>query len=301
LVKETLLKRAPIRTLRWFYRWSFFFVLAFLAPAVAQSAPAPRDSKSQASEGFAIDVKASEDDVAKAVQEIAEDQIIHGTWVYARETTLTQAEAETSSAYYGAWQGPGRVFYKVRRDALSPHHFKDSSDIGTITVRYVVQGVSPNRTHLQIDAVFVEDASRKVHVSDTTVETSEFAEINGRLLQIQREEQKTADVLKQRQQEVEARAASKQRGEEIARLNSAESSLRDLQSRVHELRHDVEVRVKNQNTELKAAPFQRAAKLQSLPVNTEVVVEIITPYWYGVETVQGQRGWLRQDQVEPLP
>ena len=261
------MKRTPIRPLRWFHCWSFFFVLAFLAPAVAQSAPAPRDSKSQAS-----------DDVAKAVQEIAEDQIIHGTWVYSREKTLTEAEAETSSAYYGAWQGPGRVFYKVRRDALSPRHFKDSSDIGTITVRYIVQGVSPNRTHLQIDAVFVEDASRKVHVSD-----------------------KTADALKQRQQNVEARAASKQRDEEIARLNSAESSLRDLQSRVHELRHDVEVRVKNQNTELKAAPFQRATKLQSLPANTEVVVEIITPYWYGVETVQGQRGWLRQDQVEPLP
>jgi len=274
-LKENVLKQ-PLTSS---HCWSFFLILAFLAPAIAHAAP-QRD-KSPFPEGFAIDVKGSEDDVVKAVQSVTEDQVIHGTWVY--------------------WQGPGHAFYKVRPGALSPKHFKDSTDIGTITVRYVVQAVSPNRTHIQIDAAFVEDATHKVHVSDSSVETSEFAEINIRLLEIQREEQKTAEALKQRELEVQARAASKQRDEEIARLNSAESSLRDLQSRAHQLRHDVEVRVKNPNTELKAAPFQRAAKLQSLIANTEVVVEIITPYWYGVETAEGQRGWLRQDQVEPLP
>jgi hypothetical protein len=165
----------------------------------------------------------------------------------------------------------------------------------------VVQAVSANRTHLQIDAVFVEDAMHKVHPSDTTVETSEFAEINAHLLQIHKEEQQTAELVKQRQKDDEARAAAKVRDQELARLNSAEASLRDLQARAHQLRHDVEVKVKNPNTELKAAPFQRAAKLQSLTEGTEVVIEIITPYWYGVETDQGQRGWLRQDQVEPLP
>ena len=294
-VKENVLKQP----LTCSHCWSFFLILAFLAPAIAHAAP-QRD-KSPFPEGFAIDVKGSEDDVVKAVQSVTEDQVIHGTWVYARETTLTDAAAEASSSFYGPWPGPGHVFYKVRRGALSPKHFKDSTDIGTITVRYVVQAVSPNRTHIQIDAAFVEDATHKVHASDSTVETSEFAEVNTRLLEIQREEQKTLETLKQREVEVAARAASKQRDEEIARLNSAESSLRDLQSRAHQLRHDIEVRVKNPNTELKAAPFQRAAKLQSLVANTEVVVEIITPYWYGIETAEGQRGWLRQDQVEPLP
>jgi len=283
------------------FYWRIFFLLVFLAPVMTHANPSLFSSqKSSELEGFAIDLKATEEDVIRAVQYVVEDQMIHGTSVYAREDNLTEAESATSSAYYGAWQGPGRVFYKIRRGALSPKHFKNPNDMGTITVRYVVQAVSANRTHLQIDAVFVEDAMHKVHPSDTTVETSEFAEINARLLQIHKEEQETAELVKQRQKDDEARAAAKVRDQELARLNSAEASLRDLQARAHQLRHDVEVKVKNPNTELKAAPFQRAAKLQSLTEGTQVVIEIITPYWYGVETDQGQRGWLRQDQVEPL-
>jgi hypothetical protein len=282
--------------------WRSFLLFVFLALVITQANPSLfAIQKSPDLEGFAIDVKATEEDVIRAVQEVADDQIIHGTSVYAREDNLTEAESATSSTYYGAWQGPGHVFYKIRRGALSPKHFKNPNDMGTITVRYVVHAVSPNRTHLQIDAVFVEDAMHKVHPSDTTVETSEFAEINARILQIHKEEQQTAELVKQRQKADEARAAAKVRDQELARLNSAEASLKDLQARAHQLRHDVEVKVKNPNTELKAAPFQRAAKLQSLTEGTEVVIEIITPYWYGVETDQGQRGWLRQDQVEPLP
>jgi len=282
--------------------WRVFFLFVLLALVMTQpNASLFALQKSPNSEGFAIDLKATEEDVIKAVQAVADDQIIHGTSVYSREDNLTEAEAATSSAYYGAWQGPGHAFYKVRLGALSPKHFKNSNDMGTITVRYVVQAVSANRTHLQIDAVFVEDAMHKVHPSDSTVETSEFAEINAHLLRIHREEQQTAELVRQRQKADEARAAAKVRDQELARLNSAESSLRDLQARAHELRHDIEVKVKNPSTELKAAPFQRSAKLQSLTEGTQVVIEIITPFWYGVETDQGQRGWLRQDQVEPLP
>jgi hypothetical protein len=282
--------------------WRVLCLFVLLAPVMTQANPSPSSTqKSPELEGFAIDLKATEEDVIKAVQDVVEDQMIHGTSVYAREDNLTEAESATSSSYYGVWQGPGHVFYKIRRGALSPKHFKNPNDMGTITVRYVVQGVSANRTHLQIDAVFVEDAMHKVHPSDSTVETSEFAEINAHLLQIHKEEQQTAELVKQRQKDDESRAAAKVRDQELARLNSAEASLKDLQARAHQLRHDVEVKVKNPNTELKAAPFQRAAKLQSLTEGTEVVIEIITPYWYGVETDQGQRGWLRQDQVEPLP
>jgi len=279
-----------------------FFLFVFFALVMTQANPSLfAIQKSPDLEGFAIDLKATEEDVIRAVQAVADDQIIHGTSVYAREDNLTEAEAATSSAYYGAWQGQGHVFYKVRLGALSPKHFKNSNDKGTITIRYVVQAVSANRTHIQIDAVFVEDAMHKVHPSDSTVETSEFAEINSHLLRIHREEQQTAELVRQRQKDDQARAAAKVRDQELARLHSAEASLKDLQALAHQLRHDVEVKVKNPNTELKAAPFQRAAKLQSLTEGTEVVIEIITPYWYGVETDQGQRGWLRQDQVEPLP
>jgi hypothetical protein len=73
-----------------------------------------------------------------------------------------------------------------------------------------------------------------------------------------------------------------------------------LQLRAHELEHDAEVRVKDK-ADLKSAPFQRAATVGSVAANSEVLVEIITPYWYGVETADGHRGWLRHDQVEPVP
>lgn len=276
------------------------FLVISAADAAYPAARTPGDKKSNVPEGFAIDLKASEADVIKAVQYVTQDQIIHGTQVYAREDELTDAEAETSSPYYGPWTGEGHVFYKIRRDALAPRHFRSSTDIGVITVRYIVLGVAPNRTHLQIDAVFVEDGSKRVHESDTTVETSEFAEIQGQILRIQREEQEAALASQRQQQLRDAQTNAKERAAEAARLQDAETSLKGLQLRAHELEHDAEVHVKDK-ADLKSAPFQRAATIGSLPANSDVLVEIITPYWYGVETADGHRGWLRHDQVEPVP
>ena len=58
--------------------------------------------------------------------------------------------------------------------AIAPRHFRESADQGTIAVRFVVTGVSPERTRLRIDAVFVEDAHRTVHASDGTVAKGAF-------------------------------------------------------------------------------------------------------------------------------
>jgi hypothetical protein len=278
-------------------------IVLVVGATTAATLPAPRaphDKKSDLPEGFAIDLKASEADVTKAVQYIIQDEIIHGTQVYAKEDELTDAEPATASAYYGPWNGPGKAYYKIRRGALSPRHFKDSTDIGTITVRYIIVAVSPNRTHVQIDAVFVEDGSKRVHESDTTVETSEFAEIQGQIVRIQREERETAEAQARQQQLRDAQADAKERAAEAARLQDADASLNSMQMRAHELEHDAEVRVIDK-TELKSAPFQRAATLVSVPANSNVLVEIITPFWYGVETTDGHRGWLRREQVEPLP
>jgi hypothetical protein len=281
------------------------FCGAFLVITAAHAAayPVPRtpgDKKSNVPEGFAIDLKASEADVTKAVQYVIQDQIIHGTQMYAREDELTDAEAATSSPYYGTWTGEGHVFYKIRRDALAPRHFKNSTDVGVITVRYIVLGVAPNRTHLQIDAAFIEDGSKRVHESDTTVETSEFAEIQGQIVRIQREEREATLASERQQQLRDAQTNAKERTQEAARLQDAETSVKGLQLRAHELEHDAEVRVKDK-ADLKSAPFQRAATVGSVPANSDVLVEIITPYWYGVETADGHRGWLRHDQVEPVP
>ena len=268
--------------------------------AAKPSAAASHHQKADLPEGFAIDLKASEADVLKAVQLVSQDTVVHGTQVYAREDELTDAEAVTGSPYYGPWTGPGHAFYKIRKQSLSPQHFKNSTDVGTITVRYIVLGVAPNRTHLQIDAVFIEDGAKRVHTSDTTVETSEFAEIQGNIVRIQREERQTADLLQRRQLQLAAQSNVKERDAEAARLKDAESSVQSLQVRLNELQHKAELRVKAQ-ANLKSAPFQHAATLQSVPANSDVLIEIITPYWYGVETVDGHRGWLRHDQVEPIP
>lgn len=261
----------------------------------------PADKKLE-SAGFVMELPAAESEVLQVVKSVAEDTIVRGTYVYEREKTLTGAIPAESSDFFGPWQQPGHVFYKVLSGVLAPRNFKDSSDIGTITVRYVVQPVNDARTRLRIDAVFVEDGRRKAHPSDGTVETSEFKEIQDRLDQLQLDKQKTATALKKRQQEDAAKTNSlRQREDEAARLDGAESSIRNLEQRLHDLRHDVELRVKDRDTELKSAPFHTAAKLQSLAAGTEVVVLILTPYWYGVETADGHRGWLRHDQVEPLP
>jgi hypothetical protein len=309
---------APARFLkRWRQKWrarssrrvlchtlASLALAAVLTPVVTPGQaklPLPKsDHNSEAPEGFAIDLKASEAEVLKAVELVSQDTVLHGTQVYAREDELTEAEAVDSSAYYGPWTGPGRAFYKVRKQAISPQHFKNSTDVGTITVRYIVLGVAPNRTHLQIDAVFVEDGAKKVHASDTTVETSEFAEIQGNIVRIQREERQTADALQRRQLQVAAQANVKERDAEAARLKDAESSVQNLESRLHELQRTAELRVKTA-VNLKSAPFQHASTLQSVPANSDVLIEIITPYWYGVETVDGHRGWLRHDEVEPIP
>jgi len=63
----------------------------------------------------------------------------------------------------------------------------------------------------------------------------------------------------------------------------------------------VKRRVKPPGADLKAAPFQSAAALKTLSAYTEVVILIVTPHWLGIETPEGQRGWLPVESLEPLP
>ena len=67
---------------------------------------------------------------------------------------------------------------------------------------------------------------------------------------------------------------------------------------VAELRRQVERLVKKPGAPLQAAPFHTANTLKSLEPGVEVLVLISTPYWYGVETRDGQHGWIRRDQLE---
>ena len=278
-------------------------IALFLFCVASPALPIPSLAKGGADvpKPFTIDLTASADDVAKAVSAVVQDAVIHGTQVYEHEPTLYGATAETASDFFGVYKGDGQVFYKLLRGALAPRHFKNSSDIGTIHIRYVIQPVSASQAHLEITAVFVEDGSNRVHLSDTSVETAEFAEIQSHLMAIQREEQQTAEILQKRKLNEEATSIAKERNDAAAQLRDAEASLKGLEQRADALQHALEVRVANPSTPLRSGPFHSAATLTTLTAGTTVLIEIVTQYWYGVETNDGHRGWLRRDEVEPLP
>ncbi len=252
--------------------------------------------------GFVTEFAAPIEDVLQALQEELQDQTIHGTQVFDREPTLTGAIVVQSTPLFEPWKGEGKVFYKIRTDAIAPRHFQESADQGTIAVRYVVTSVSPERTRLRIDAIFVETARRAVHPSDGTVESSEYKVIQDHLQAIQFAAQEAADAQRRRESMDLARQTfNRQREDEAALLAAAQSSVQDLEQRVNSLRHEVERRIKAPGASLKAAPFSSAANVANLAAYTEVVVVIVTPHWYGVETPDGQRGWLPLDQLEFLP
>src|SRR5208337_310689 len=79
------------------------------------------------------------------------------------------------------------------------------------------------------------------------------------------------------------------------------SPTQTLEERVKALRAQVQRLVKAPGAPLKSAPFHTAGTLQLLGTGTEVLIVVSTPYWYGVETHEGQHGWMLRDQLELLP
>jgi len=254
------------------------------------------------SAGFAGEFVGAKADVLQAVNEVLEDQIIHGTWIFDKDRTLMGATVVTSTPLFAPWKGPGQVFYKIRRDAIAPRHFLDSADQGTIAVRYIVIPEQEGRTRVRIDAVYVENTHRTVHDSDGTVESSEYKAIQEHLQAIQLDAQAAADMKRRRDSaDLVKQTIIRRREDERSLLASTQSSVKDIEQRLKDLRHEVERRVKAPGTDLKAAPFQSSAKVVRLPANTEVVIVIVTPQWLGVETPDGQRGWIAIEHLEPLP
>jgi hypothetical protein len=256
----------------------------------------------QPNPGFVTEFAASTEDVLQALQEVLQDQTIHGSQIYDREPTLSGAMVVQSTPLFAPWKGDDKVFYKIRPDAIAPRHFRESADKGTIAVRYVVTGVSAERTRLRIDAVFVETAHRTMHPSDGTVESSEYKVIQDHLRTIQFAEQQAAESQRRRESVDLARQTFiREREDQATLLATAQSSVQDLEQRVNSLRHEVQRRVKAPGASLKAAPFSSAANVANLAAYTDVVIVIVTPHWYGVETPSSLRGWLPLDQLESLP
>jgi hypothetical protein len=274
-----------------------------LACLAADSTFAAKGAKDQwVSPGFVKEFEATPEDALQALHEVLEDQVIHGTYIFDKQTTLTGALVVESTPLFEPWKGPGQVFYKIRKDAIAPRHFLDSADQGTIAVRYVLTVLNFGRVRLRIDALYVEASHKTVHPSDLTVEASEFKVFQDNLQALQSAEQEAADAKRRRDSaELVQQTQIRQREDETTRLAEAQSSSNDLQQKVDELRHDVERRVKSPGADLKSAPFRSAATVKTLAAYTEVVIVIISPHWFGVETPEGQRGWLPAEQLENLP
>jgi hypothetical protein len=289
---ERLLSNIISRTNLWF---------ACVALLVLTGVPLVRAQQPLLTPGLTQEFNGSTDEVRAALLAVVRDQILHGTKVFDREPTLTGAEAVNSSPLFPPWTGPGEVYFKIRKNAVAPRHFAEPADQGTVGVRYVLIPVG-DRARVHVDAVYVETARRRMHASDGTVEKSELKEIKDQLDENQQAAQEAADVRRRaKSAELVRQSYVRQREDENTRLSNAQTAQQQLTDEVRSLHHELERRVRAPGADLKAAPFQSAATLKTLAAYSEVVVLIVTPHWLGVETPEGQRGWIPEEHLEQLP
>jgi hypothetical protein len=327
------------------------FALPALLVLLAAAIPTHGREKSALhyGEGLIINVPTPEPEVAQVVAEVAENTIIRGTKEYNKDEFVSGAVAVTATPLFPAWTEGGKVFYKVRRQALDPRNFKNSGDVGTLAVRYVVQPQGDKNTVLRIDALFVEDFRRTVHPSNGSVESAEYNDIQEKLQAIELMKRETAEALERKQEQMAkqrfglgsdtgltapplaAKSPERENGQSdsvesgngqstnrqaapgsesspaypapaIAQPPAAyEQSGESIELRVAELRRQLARLVKQPGAPLQSSPFHTAIKLKSLEPGTEVLILISTPYWYGVETHDGEHGWIRRDQLEQAP
>jgi len=281
--------------------------------------------------GLIVNVPLPEPEVAQVVEDVAQNTIIRGTKEYNKDEYVAGAIAATSTPVFPAWTEGGKVFYKVRQQALDPRNFKDSGDVGTLAVRYVVQPQGDKNTVLRIDALFVEDFRRSVHQSNGSVESAEYKDIQDHLAAVELMKKETAEALQAKQERLAkqnfglgsdtvllstppstSKSIESTNSEEVTASASQSAAMsqpsaayeqptESLEQHVAELRQQVERLVKKPGAPLKSAPFHTASTLKSLDPGVEVLILISTPYWYGVETHDGQHGWIRRDQLEQVP
>jgi hypothetical protein len=185
-------------------------------------------------------------------------------------------------------------------------------------VRYVVQSQDDKHTVLRIDARFMDDFRHVVHPSNGSVESAEYKDIHDHLDTIALMKQEAAEAQSKKADSSSRRAQIPLNdvpsepvrpepvpppSEPVPQTTAATDFATpvSLEERVHNLRQQVERLVKSPGAPLKSAPFHTASTLRSLPSGTEVLIVISTTYWFGVETHDGQHGWILRDQLELLP
>jgi hypothetical protein len=274
--------------------------------------------------GLIVNVPLPEPEVAQVVEDVAQNTLIRGTKEYNKDEYVAGAVAAASTPVFPAWTEGGKVFYKVRKQALDPRNFKNGGDVGTLAVRYVVQPQGDKNTVLRIDALFVEDFRHTVHPSNGSVESSEYKDVQDRLQAVELMKKENAEAEQARQERLAKKNFGMGTTDDTVLLSTPPATAQpshaspssatpqppaayeqqpdeSLEQHVAELRRQVERLIKKPGAPLKSAPFHTASTMKSLEPGVEVLILISTPYWYGVETHDGQHGWIRRDQLEPLP
>jgi len=213
--------------------------------------------------------------------------------------------------------------------------------VGTLAVRYIVQPQGDKNTVLRIDAVFVEDFRHVSHASNGSVEGAEYKDIHDHLDAIASMKEQTVEAEKEKAEQaarkqglvVPETSSSVPQSVPVAVSGSVVPTSAGAQSdspgvaqpaqslqvqeqqipaqqnqgqlglaqHLKDLRQQVMRLVKAPGAPLKSAPFHTASTLQSLPTGTEILIVISTPYWVGVETHEGQHGWILRDELELAP
>jgi hypothetical protein len=387
------------------------FLVSLLVFAVPLPSAGKKKDGMAYGEGLIVNIPLPESEVLQVVGDIAANGIIRGTKEYNKDEFVTGAKAAISSRVFPEWKEGGEVVYKVREEALDPRNFKESGDLGTLVVRYVIKPQGPKNTVLRIDALFQEEIRHTIHLSNGSVESAEYRDIQDHLDFVELMKKQDAEAERDRQEKlarkqnaatqtqtvpaesssqsyrpslntpptpdtsspvappsaatespsastpvvaassptqaipqpvgnpaesaqspsantpaptavpeptpqsapqtvttsvqpqppVAAGPSSDTTQADSARLSSTTSSLppgQSLKQHVEDLRRQVERVVKSPGAPLKSAPFHTAGTLQPLATGTEVLIVISTPYWYGVETHDGQHGWIMRDEVE---
>jgi hypothetical protein len=182
-----------------------------------------------------------------------------------------------------------------------------------------VQAQDEKHTVLRIDAIFVEDFRHLAHASNGSVEGAEYKDIHDHLdsIELMKTEAAEGEKIKQESSSRKQQVAFKdETGEPSVQPPPSPTVTQpppappqsveptpavSLEQRVHNLKQQVERIVKAPGAPLKSAPFHSASTLQALPSGAEVLIVITTPYWFGVETHDGQHGWVQRDELERLP
>ncbi len=252
--------------------------------------------------GFSTEISAPESEVVQAVEDVVNDGIIRGSKEYNKDQYIDQASPADSTPLFPEWKGPGKVYYKVRTGVLAPLNFKESNDQGTLAVRYVVQSKDASKSIVRIDAIFAEDFRHTVHPSNGSVENAESQDIQDHIEAFEAAKKQAEENEKRREAKAAVQVRERQKEAETAStLASAATSVQSLDQRVDYLRHQAERVVKAPGGQLKTAPFRSATNVKSLDAGAEVVILVVTPYWYGVETTDGQHGWVNHSELESLP